>query len=48
MGVAKEVRVVPLAGEVIVSMDGLAELPLPPLVELVLSVHPSDALWTAE
>ncbi|OEH78868.1 hypothetical protein cyc_01788 [Cyclospora cayetanensis] len=48
MGVGKEVRVRPLAGEVIISMDGLAKLPLPPLVELVLSVHPGDALWTAE
>lgn len=47
MGVAKEVRVRPLAGKITVSMDGLAELPLPPLVELELSVHRVDALWTA-
>lgn len=48
MGTGRNIRIKPLAGEIILSMDGLAELPLPPLVEIALSVDPSDALWTAE
>ncbi|CDJ35348.1 uncharacterized protein EMH_0025520 [Eimeria mitis] len=48
MGVGREVRVKPLAGEIVVALDGLVQLQLPPLVEIQLSVHPSDALWTAQ
>lgn len=47
MGVASRVVVKPLGPHAVAIIDAMKTIPIPALVELELSIHPTDVLWTA-